>query len=62
MKYFTKTQAIKYMKNKGLHFKMDKKLFKQLEDTGRIFPDRPGILKMYSQKLLDKYCDEVRPR
>ena len=59
-KSFSKKQARKYLINKGLHFDLNKKLFNDLLESGRLVSDRP--FGRFSQYNLDRYYYETKPR
>lgn len=52
MKYYNKRQAREYLNSLGLHFVLTRKLWNQILDSGRLFPERFG---RYSQKQLYQY-------
>lgn len=52
MKYYSKNQARKYLIRLGLHFNLNRKLWKEVLDSGRLFPEKRG---KYSQAQLYQY-------
>lgn len=60
--FYSKSKAIKYLQAKATHFKVTKKLFKQL-DQGRLLPDKSKFgFGRYSEYRLDLYAYETQPR
>ncbi|MCL8206213.1 hypothetical protein M5361_13830 [Ligilactobacillus agilis] len=57
---YSKNKAIKYLVAKGLHFKLDKKLFNHLVETGRLLPDVGN--NKFSRYNLERYYYETKPR
>lgn len=61
--FYSKRKAIKYLQTKATHFKVTKKLFKQLDQTGRLLPDKSKFgFGRYSEYRLDLYAYETQPR
>ena len=61
--FYSKSQAIKYLQAKATHFKVTKKLFKELDQTGRLLPDKSRFgFGKYSEYELDLYAYETQPR
>lgn len=61
--FYSKHKAIKYLQAKATHFKVTKKLFKQLDQTGRLLPDKSKFgFGRYSEYKLDLYAYETQPR
>lgn len=59
-KYYTKRQAIDYLKDK-VHYKLNRHSMQQLLDEGRLIPDVldiPGLI-LFSKEYLDHYIDEL---
>lgn len=62
-KFYSKRKAIKYLQAKATHFKVTKKLFKELDQTGRLLPDKSRFgFGKYSEYELDLYAYETQPR
>lgn len=52
--FYSKSKAIKYLQAKSTHFKVTKKLFKELDQTGRLLPDKSRFgFGKYSEYELD---------
>ena len=61
--FYSKSKAIKYLQAKSTHFKVIKKLFKELDQTGRLLPDKSRFgFGKYSEYELDLYAYETQPR
>ena len=61
--FYSKSKAIKYLQAKATHFEVTKKLFKQLDQTGRLLPDKSKFgFGRYSEYRLDLYAYETQPR
>ena len=53
--FYSKSKAIKYLQAKATHFKVTKKLFKELDQTGRLLPDKSRFgFGRYSEYELDQ--------
>ncbi|OYP91365.1 hypothetical protein [Ligilactobacillus salivarius] len=61
--FYSKSKAIKYLQTKATHFEVTKKLFKELDQTGRLLPDKSRFgFGRYSEYELDLYGYETQPR
>ena len=61
--FYSKSKAIKYLQTKATHFKVTKKLFKELDQTGRLIPDKSRFgFGRYSEYEHDLYAYETQPR
>lgn len=60
--YSTK-EAIQWLKNKAKQFIVDKKLFKELNETGRLLPTKTTLFgNKYTKQQLMQYYLETKPR
>lgn len=50
--FYSKSKAIKYLQAKSTHSKVTKKLFKELDQTGRLLPDRRRGFMQFLNKAL----------
>lgn len=61
--FYSKRKAIKYLQTKATHFEVTKKLFNELDQTGRLLPNKSRFgFGRYSEYNLDLYAYETQPR
>lgn len=61
--FYSKSKAIKYLQAKATHFEVTNKLFNELDQTGRLLPNKSRFgFGRYSEYNLDLYAYETQPR